>query len=404
MTSILYITTTFPTEAWFLENEVRLLERRGFRIQVVTLRPPSTSFQPEHADLLRITRSMGSPWSPAAWGAVLYWLFKRPLVLVGEVLRMCWASRASAYAFVGHVGYVPAAARIARLVEREGIEHVHGAWAHFPGSVAYLVSRLTSRPFSLSAHAGADVYRDRAFLAHKLRAARFTTACVRANAEVLSGLGGPQAVIVPVYHGVDLARFDGRERQRSEQPVLLTVGRLAPAKGFDTAIRALAALRQRGWPVRLVMVGDGPLRASLHELASGLGVGGDVEMVGFIDAARLLPLYRSAWMLVMPCVELANGRRDGIPNVVVEAMAMGVPCAGTRAAGLEEIVTQGETGVLGHSGDPDELADQIEPLLRNPAELDAMGARARARVVEEFDAERNILQVVELLRGGKPPA
>jgi glycosyltransferase involved in cell wall biosynthesis len=396
MKSIVYVTTSFPTLAWFLENEVAKLTQRGFRVRVFTLRSVGTQYQPDHESLVRITRAMGSPFAPAAWWALLQWLVRKPHVLIGEFTRILWSSRSSAYALVGHIGYLPATALIASAVEREDIDQVHGAWAHFPATVAYLAARLTGRPFSMAGHAGGDIHRTQAFLAEKVRAAQFVTACVRENAETLQRLGGPGARVEWIYHGVDLRRFDGEGRRRGEEPTLITVGRLASTKGFDVAIRALAVLRERGLRPTLIMVGDGPLRATLESLVQSLELTDQVRMIGALSHEQLLPLYRSAWLLVAPSVELSNGRRDGIPNVVVEAMAMRLPCVGSRAAGLEEVIAEGETGWLSQPGDPMSLADALQRALADPARLDEVGERSRSRVLREFDTDRNIERLVAL--------
>ncbi len=400
MTSVAYVTTTFPTLAAFVESEVARLHARGVRVRVFTLRGIGHEYQPAHAHLLPLTRSVGSVFDPASWAALLGWLVRRPHVLLRESAIMLWASRGSLYALIGHLGYLPAAACVASLVEREDLERVHGAWAHFPASVAYLASRLTGRSFSMSAHAGADLYRTQAFLAHKARAADFTSACVRGNAEMLRTLAGPGARVEWIYHGVDRARFDGAGRVRAEEPLLLAVGRLSPPKGFDDALRALGILKQRGLTPHLAIVGDGPQRGTLEALARDLGVAKQVEFLGSLTHEALVPLYRRAWMLLAPSRVLANGRRDGIPNVVIEAMAMGVPCAGTRAAGLEEAIVHGVNGALCASGDATSLADAIEPLLREPSRLDALGSRARADVGERFDAERNFERLFALFERG----
>ena len=222
--------------------------------------------------------------------------------------RILWASRGSPYALAGHLLWLPAACRVALLVEREGLERVHGAWAHFPGSAAYLAARLTGRPFSLSAHAGADLYRTRAFLAEKVRAADFVATCVRGNADLLRELAGPGARVEWVAHGVDLARFDGSGRAPDPDPVLITVGRLSPPKGFDDAIRALALLRSRGREATLWLVGDGPERVALEALARETGVADRVRFLGALSHEELLPLYRRAWLLLAPSRVLANGR------------------------------------------------------------------------------------------------
>jgi glycosyltransferase involved in cell wall biosynthesis len=396
VTSIAYVTTTFPTLAAFVEGEVHRLRARGVRVRVFTLRGVSREHQPEHQALLAITEPLGGPLDARAWLALARWMLRRPGVLVGGAARMLWASRGSPYALAGHLAWLPAAARLAERLEQEDLERVHGAWAHFPASVAWLASRLTGRRFSMAAHAGADLYRTQAFLAEKARAAEFTTVCVARNAVMLRALAGRGARVETLYHGVDLTRFDGGARARDAAPLLLAVGRLSVSKGFDDAVMAIARLAGAGLDPRLVIVGDGPERAALEALAQEHGIAARVRFAGALTHDGLLPLYRSAWLLLAPSKVTAHGRRDGIPNVVVEAMAMGVPCVGTRATGVEEAIVAGETGELCDAGDPASLAAAIEPLLRDPARVDRMGAAARARARAEFDAARSFERLWEL--------
>ncbi len=388
MKSVFYVTTTFPTLAAFIENEVKRLHARGVDVRVLTLRGVSTEYQPEHADLVALTQSLGAPWAPANLSALAHWLVRKPQILIPLTARVLWASRTSGYAMVGHLAYLPAAARVASLAEASGCERIHGVWAHFPATVAWLAARLTGRRFSMAAHAGADLYRTQAFLAEKVREADFVTACVRGNADMLRKLAGTGRVEW-LYHGTDLARFGAIERARSSEPLLLVVGRLAQPKGFDDAIVALGILHSRGLRPKLVVVGDGPERAKLEALAQSHGVGAQVEFRGALNHDEIAPLYAAAWLLLAPSKVLANGRRDGIPNVVIEAMAVGVPVAGTRAAGIEEAVIPGQTGTISDPNDPEGLADAIAPLLTDPAEVDRMGELARRSVRETFDADIN---------------
>jgi glycosyltransferase involved in cell wall biosynthesis len=248
----------------------------------------------------------------------------------------------------------------------------------------------------MAGHAGSDLYRTQAFLREKVRAADFVTTCVRGNRDMLRELAGPDARVEWVYHGVDRARFDGGGRARQAEPLFLCVGRLAETKGFDTAVRALGVLARRGHAARLEFVGDGPDRAGLERIAREAGVADRIGFRGWLAQTELLPLYRRAWLLLAPSRVLANGRRDGIPNVVVEALAMGLPCAGTRAAGLEEAITHGVNGVLAPPDDPEALAAEIEPLLADPARLDRMSEAARLRILSEFDADRNFERMWQL--------
>jgi glycosyltransferase involved in cell wall biosynthesis len=373
------------------------------RVRVFALRSSrGRAHQPEHEGLVAITTYVGSPLDPASWLALIGWLLRRPHVLLPDVMRLLWASRGSFYAMAGHVGYLPAAARVATLVEEGGFDRVHGAWAHFPGTVAYLVSRLTGVPFSLSAHAGSDLYRTQVFLGEKVRAADFTVACVRGNAEMLQRIAGPQARVQCVYHGVDRVRFDGRGRHRSPDPRLLVVGRLHAAKGFDLAIEALAGLRAHGLRPKLAVVGEGPERARLEQLAVDREVAAQVEWHGAIPQRDLLDFYNRAWLLLMPSRVLPNGRRDGIPNVVVEALASGLPVVGTRAGGIEEAIVHDHNGALVPPNDVGALVRELARLLEQPELLDRLGEVARQSVADTFDAERNFETWFSLLTNGRP--
>ena len=117
MKSVAYVTTAFPTQTFFLENEIHRLLARGVRVRVYRLRGPGENVQPEHLVLGAIATSVGSPFDARSWAALLGWLVRRPQVLIPEFLGMVWASRGSLYALAGHVGYLPAAARVASLVE-----------------------------------------------------------------------------------------------------------------------------------------------------------------------------------------------------------------------------------------------------------------------------------------------
>jgi glycosyltransferase involved in cell wall biosynthesis len=209
----------------------------------------------------------------------------------------------------------------------------------------------------------------------------------------------PASRVEWLYHGTDLSRFGAIVRERAAEPMLLVVGRLAVPKGFADAVQALGILRRRGLSPRFVIVGDGPQRAELEALARSEGVESQVEFRGALTHDGIVPLYARAWLLLAPSKILGNGRRDGIPNVVIEAMAAGVPVVGTRGTGIEEAVEPGRTGSLAEPNDPVSLADAIEPLLRDPDGIERLGAGARASVRASFDVEVNFERLLQLFGG-----
>ncbi len=189
------------------------------------------------------------------------------------------------------------------------------------------------------------------------------------------------------YTGVDCAAIRPRD-PHEETPVILHVARLVEMKGTQYLIRALAALPRRHDGVRLVIVGDGTLMASLRGLAGQLGVAGRIDFVGALAHGAALAWVRRAAMLVLPSVRTRTGRVEGLGMVLLEAAATGVPVVASRVGGIPDCVQDGQTGLLVPERDVDALADAIAHLLDDPSRRRRMGAASRAWVEQRFDAGR----------------
>lgn len=189
----------------------------------------------------------------------------------------------------------------------------------------------------------------------------------------------PGLDVPEIPNGVDTARFSPARRD-AEACELLFVGRLAPQKGVDVLLRALAQI-PGGW--RLRIAGDGPERDRLTTLANSLGLSERVDFLGWTQRDALPALYRSADVFVFPSYD------EGMPNVVLEALASGLPIVATRIAGTEQLVNDGENGTLVPPGNPDAFAAALRPVISNAALRNAMGEKSRARAVVEFSWSRS---------------
>jgi glycosyltransferase involved in cell wall biosynthesis len=280
--------------------------------------------------------------------------------------------------------------------------HLHAHFAHGPASVAQFASQLTGVAFSFTAHAK-DIYTSPPeLLKAKLRAARFVVTCTDYNAEHLARLAGePWAGgIHRIYHGVNFDRFRYSGRSDSvgpRVPVCLSIGRLVEKKGFRYLIEAAGILRSAGRCLTFRIVGGGDQRGALEAEIARAGLAGVVELTGAMPQEELLPQYERASLFVLPCVVTDNGDRDGIPNVLVEAMRMGVPVVSTAISGIPELVIDDETGVLVPPRDPRALASAIAALLDDPARAQRLAFRAAHHVAERFDLHRNAERLRELL-------
>ena len=200
-----------------------------------------------------------------------------------------------------------------------------------------------------------------------------------------------------IYHGIDLTSFpfqgccrtksnaEGNSLASDPVPLVLCVARLVPKKGLKDVISAGAILRSRGVPFRCAIVGEGPLRADLSRQIEQLGLEGVVSLLGAMPHDRLIPIYQRANVFALSPQIAEDGDRDGIPNVIAEAMAAGVPVVSSRVSGIPELVEHGKTGLLVESGDAAGLADAIERLLRDPAMCRELAVAARRKIETSFE-------------------
>jgi glycosyltransferase involved in cell wall biosynthesis len=293
---------------------------------------------------------------------------------------------------------------LAGQLRDDGVTHLHTHFISTPADVAELVARLTALPFSISAHAK-DIYlSDPADLRRKLLAARFTVTCTEFNRRTLDAIA-PQALVYRMHHGVDHTLFQPARRTAPPAvPLILSVGRLRAKKGLDTLIDACAMLHQRGRAFACEIVGYGEEQAALQARIERFGLTDRVRLAGKLAREQVIARYARAAVYVQPSRIAADGDRDGIPNVLLEAMAMGLPVVASSVSGIPELVGHGHNGLLVEPDDPQALADAIMQLLNEPQRCADLGCRARRTVTDHFDNDRNLRLLAELLGAPVEPA
>lgn len=267
---------------------------------------------------------------------------------------------------------------IADVLAAEGVHAVHGYFAHQPAEVAQLASLRLGVPFGFSVHA-LDVRKvEPSVLRDRAAAAAVVVACNHDAASTLAS-NGSTPVLLP--HGVDTERFGWTERSCSGDVRVLAVGRLVPKKGFDVLIDALARLDR---PVQLRIVGDGPERVRLAARVLRHGLGGVVSFEGRRTHAELPSLYAQSDIVAVPSVVDLNGDRDGLPNVVLEAMASGCAIVASDVAAIGAAIRDRENGLLVQPYDPIGLATALGALVDSPQRRRRLGLAARATAESEY--------------------
>ncbi len=296
--------------------------------------------------------------------------------------------------------------QLAQRMRQDGITHLHAHFISQPADVAQCAAQAAGMAFSISAHAK-DIYLSApAQVRRRLRAARFTVTCTQFNCDALHRFA-PQARVQRMYHGVDASQFHPRQRPAEAHahagpPVILAVGRLVPKKGLDVLLHACALLRDAGQPLRCEIVGYGQEEHALRQNIQALRLEDHVHLLGRQPRDTVIACYARASVFVQPSRVCADGDRDGIPNVLLEAMAMGLPVVSTTVSGIPELVQDGRNGLLVPPDDAQALAAAVQRLLREPQLGVALGLCARATVCEQFDNPRNLRTLTRLLALGDP--
>jgi glycosyltransferase involved in cell wall biosynthesis len=295
---------------------------------------------------------------------------------------------------------MPLAASHARTIAGLGIDHVHAHFATYPALAAWLCGRLTGIPYSFTAHAQ-DVLVPQVGLGRKVRDAAFVVAIMDFNRRLLSRLGRDLVPVHVVHCGIDVNRY--RFRVRAPEPAgpvrAVCVASLVEYKGHRVLFEALA----RGGPeldrIELDVVGEGPLRKSLEELAHSLGIASRIRFWGALPEHELDDLLDGAHLFVQPSVVARNGNTDGIPVALMEALARGVPVVASRLSGIPELVRPGETGLLAQPGDSASLAGALSELVADPTGARRRAEAGRKLVQREFAVSDTAGQLVGLFRG-----
>lgn len=387
-----YLISRYPAVSHtFILREVRELRALGFEVAIASVNAPDRApadMSAQEREEAAATYYVKRHGLVGALAAHAWCLLRYPLRYARGLAYALALARSDLARIVFAFFYFTEALMVARWMGRSGACHLHVHFATAAANVGMLVRRMFPVSFSLTLH-GPDEFYDAGAqrLAEKIAAADFVV-CIgrfaRSQAMKLSGEEHWHKFEVSPL-GVDPAHYTPPPaRVASGEPHLLCVGRLVPAKGQRVLIEACRQLRDRGRRFRLTVAGDGPDRGALEKSVARLGLDACVRFTGALNEAQVLALYHQADLFVLPSFA------EGIPVVLMEAMAAGVPCITTRITGIPELIGSEQDGVLVTPSDAGELRMAIERLL-DDAELRMTIARqARARVVAAFDLRASI--------------
>lgn len=407
-----YVVNAFPvTSESFLVNELRGVEGAGVRTAILALSRRRDRIAPSGSDLLEA--DVFRPPGLLPWGWTDYLtaharcLAARPRsyfgILRDDLLRpwfryiradrqpRSWKRCSKRWQLFFLAPMVASRAR------RAGVSHLHAHYAKEPLEVAARVSWLTGITYSFAAHAK-DLYTTPpGRLRRRLAKARFALTCHRHGDRTLRTIVArrDRHKIHLVRHGLDAGVFRSTSAQR-EPLLIVAAGRLTPKKGFDTLIDACALLRSQ-LAIECVILGEGRLRRKLERQVRVSGLTETIRLPGSVGQEELARWFRRARVVTLPARVLDDGNRDGVPNVLVEAMACGAPVVSTSVGSIGELIDNGETGLLVPPDDPETLAATLRGVLCSDTAAETLGRQGRL-AVDGRDLRRSGRRVARLHR------
>lgn len=396
---IAYILLWFPKPSeTFIFREVTNLWQLGLKVSVYTLYGSLQSHLSK--EMLSVSDKINRLGIPAIKRIVLdsfYWLRKEPQ-LTRRLFRTIPFRRWRSLEVAGeNIWAFLAGFTLARYFMRENIQHIHAPWANGPATAAWVASQLTKIPFSFTGRA-VDIYPPDGALEDKIRDCSFVRTNTKTNKEYLKKFL-PEKATPPIYltyNGYPLNRFETAPVLMRPPYQILGVGRFARFKGFATLLKAAGHLNRRGVDFQLILVGDGWRRPFFSLLCRRLGILKRVTFTGFVSHDHISQLYHRADLFVMPSEIHRSGERDGIPNVIMEALLHRLPVVASELPAIKEIIINKKTGLLVPPGKPQALAEAIMNMAGNREEALRMARAGREIINNLFDPQRNHHQVAML--------
>jgi len=394
---IAYIFSQFPeTHETFILREIIELNKNGIEPELFSLKKCKDKvIHPQAREFLRKTH-YSSLLSPQIFYAFFFFLWKKPIKLFKLIVYLIQQNYTSFEFLIKSLAIIPLSLYYARLMQIRKISHIHAHWATIPTTSAVIISEILGIPFSFTAHAW-DIFLKNPMLEEKVHRAEFVATCTGYNKKYLDSLLGQKEnnKIFLNYHGID---FDALPEIRKDidDKLIFTIGRLCEQKGFPYLIEACAILRDKGHQFRCVIIGEGPDRNALTSQINELGLQEYVFLDGMKPQSYIFEMFNKARMFVLPCVISKNGDRDGIPNVMIESLAMLTPVISTTVSGIPEIIMDHVTGIAVEPRNSVQLAEAMIKLINHPKEAEIYASNGRKLVEEKFDIKKNIRELVSI--------
>ncbi|MBN1453546.1 MAG: glycosyltransferase [Anaerolineales bacterium] len=398
---IAYILSRFPylTETFIL-REMILLRKSGLEVHVFSMFPPlPTPVHQEAQEMLPYTHYSPYLLSSKLLLAHLYFLLHTPVQYVRAIAKAVWQTYREPLVLLRVLLTWPKTVYFARQMQELNIEHIHAHFVWVNGIAAGVASDLIGATFSLHPHAFGLFMRDQEDIRRQLQMADGVVTVSEYHRQYIADLCPrlhPDDIKI-VHYGLEPTEFPPAQHSPTDNTIrIISIGSLMEKKGHAYLIDACDRLVERGYAFQCSIVGGGPLKEMLQARIDEKNLQAYVSLLGNKTQAEIKELYRQSDIFVLACVVAKNGDRDGLPNVLLEALAMEIPVVTTPVTGIPELVHDGETGLLVPERDTEALVQAIEKLINDETLRRRLGQQGRQVVLAEFDIRETAPQLARI--------
>jgi glycosyltransferase involved in cell wall biosynthesis len=394
---IAYVIEKFPspTESFIL-NEILQLQKRGIELYILVLRKQKRYFCIPELTKLNF---------PVIFLPKIYFLF--PFLFIFRTPLFPFFFTSNRYKFLTGSLFkdfrnYQISLFFAHKLKRKNINHVHAHFAFISVDIASVLSKLLGVKYSLTAHAQ-DIYTNLPKIQQVIGDASFTITCTQYNRHYLNKISDFEYAdkIFTVYHGVEISKWLSSHHYHKigcSEIRVLSIARLVEKKGLIYLLKAIRLLIEMDVQITCTIVGEGPLRRHLENQIKDNGLGTAVRLLDFLPQRQIKSFFAQSDIFILPCIIAENGDRDGLPNVIMEAMLSGVPVISTSVSAIPEIIRDGITGILVREKDEKAIADAVIKLKKCPELYYKITDNGRKEVIERFDLEENIDELIKIFK------
>jgi colanic acid/amylovoran biosynthesis glycosyltransferase len=399
---VAYILHRFPhLSETFIMREMNWLLRHNVDVKIFSLLPPKHKTVHEGAKRL-LTYSHYSPlFSVSIVRALLFFLFTRPINLFKALFRLVQQTFREPKLMAVMLALFPKIVYFARQLQALGIDHIHAHFVWMEGLAAGVVKDLLEITFTINPHAFGLFSRNQRDVRAELENASKIITISNYNRRHIANLSPviEERDIEIVYCGIEMDTMrPPTQRPQNNAARIVSIGRMIEKKGFEYLVEACAILAGRGVDFVCRIVGQGPLKELLQSRIEEYGLQEQVILVGILEQSDVVKLYQDSDLFSLACVVAEDGDRDGIPVVLMEAMACGLPVVSTVTSGIPDLIVDEENGFLIPARDAKAFADALEKLISDANLRLELGMNARQTIQDKFQLDHNAAKLLDIFR------